>query len=79
MNNHFIYVALHIYKTETTSKTLATGTTIVLAYNLLQNAAVAVEGKLPLSRYRNSYCSWLKGEKVHTPEIDDGEWLSKGF
>ena len=45
-----------------------------VAYNLLQNAAVMVEGALPsLSRYRNYNWVAKKGENVYTG-VDDGEF-----
>jgi fumarate hydratase class I len=33
-----------------------------VAYNLLQNAAVAIEGVALLSRHRNGYCNGKKGK-----------------
>ena len=50
-----------------------------VAYNLLQNAAVAVEGQLPSCQDTGtSIVVAKKGENVYTG-VDDGEWLSKGI
>src|SRR5574343_1094908 len=50
-----------------------------VAYNLLQNAAVAVEGELPSCQDTGTAIVMAKkGENVYTG-VDDGEWLSKGI
>ena len=50
-----------------------------VAYNLLQNAAVAVEGQLPSCQDTGTAIVVAKkGENVYTG-VDDGEWLSKGI
>jgi fumarate hydratase class I len=50
-----------------------------VAYNLLQNAAVAVEGQLPSCQDTGTAIVVAKkGESVYTG-VDDGEWLSKGI
>ena len=50
-----------------------------VAYNLLQNAAVAVEGQLPSCQDTGTAIVVAKkGENVYTG-ADDGEWLSKGI
>jgi fumarate hydratase class I len=50
-----------------------------VAYNLLQNAAVAVEGQLPSCQDTGTAIVMAKkGENVYTG-VDDGEWLSKGI
>lgn len=50
-----------------------------VAYNLLQNAAVAVEGQLPSCQDTGtSIVMAKKGEGVFTG-VDDAEWLSKGI
>ncbi len=50
-----------------------------VAYNLLQNAVVAVEGELPSCQDTGTAIVMAKkGENVFTG-ADDGEWLSKGI
>jgi len=50
-----------------------------VAYNLLQNAAVAVEGELPSCQDTGTAIVMAKkGENVYTG-VDDAEWLSKGI
>lgn len=50
-----------------------------VAYNLLQNAAVAVEGELPSCQDTGTAIVMAKkGEDVYTG-VDDAEWLSKGI
>jgi len=50
-----------------------------VAYNLLQNAVVAVEGQLPSCQDTGTAIVMAKkGENVYTG-VDDGEWLSKGI
>ncbi len=50
-----------------------------VAYNLLQNAAVARGRSIAfLSRYRNRNCGSKQGENVYTG-VDDGEFLSRGI
>lgn len=50
-----------------------------VAYNLLQNAAVAVEGALPSCQDTGTaICVAKKGENVYTG-ADDAEWISKGI
>jgi fumarate hydratase class I len=50
-----------------------------VAYNLLQNAVVAVEGELPSCQDTGTAIVMAKkGENVYTG-ADDGEWLSKGI
>ncbi|WP_144281319.1 fumarate hydratase [Chryseobacterium echinoideorum] len=50
-----------------------------VAYNLLQNAAVAVEGALPSCQDTGTaIVMGKKGENVYTG-VDDGEYLSKGI
>lgn len=50
-----------------------------VAYNLLQNAVVAVEGELPSCQDTGTAIVMAKkGEDVYTG-ADDGEWLSKGI
>mgnify|MGYP003407131730 FL=1 len=50
-----------------------------VAYNLLQNASVAVEGQLPSCQDTGTAIVVAKkGENVYTG-ADDGEWLSKGI
>ncbi len=50
-----------------------------VAYNLLQNAAVAVEGALPSCQDTGTaIVMGKKGENVYTG-VDDGEFLSKGI
>src|SRR5574343_317000 len=50
-----------------------------VAYNLLQNAVVAVEGELPSCQDTGTAIVMAKkGENVYTG-VDDGEWLSKGI
>ncbi|TBX71298.1 fumarate hydratase [Flavobacterium silvisoli] len=50
-----------------------------VAYNLLQNAAVAVEGELPSCQDTGTAIVMAKkGENVYTG-ADDAEWLSKGI
>lgn len=50
-----------------------------VAYNLLQNAAVAVEGALPSCQDTGTaIVMGKKGESVYTG-VDDGEYLSKGI
>ncbi|MCW3160872.1 fumarate hydratase [Chryseobacterium oryctis] len=50
-----------------------------VAYNLLQNAAVAVEGALPSCQDTGTAIVMAKkGENVYTG-VDDGEYLSKGI
>lgn len=49
-----------------------------VAYNLLQNAAVAVEGALPSCQDTGTaICVAKKGENVYTG-VEDAEWISKG-
>ena len=49
-----------------------------VAYNLLQNAVVAVEGQLPSCQDTGTAIVMAKkGENVYTG-VDDAEWLSKG-
>lgn len=50
-----------------------------VAYNLLQNAAVAVEGALPSCQDTGTaICVAKKGENVFTG-VNDAEWISKGI
>ncbi len=50
-----------------------------VAYNLLQNAVVAVEGQLPSCQDTGTAIVLAKkGEDVYTG-VDDGEWLSRGI
>ncbi|MBT0548795.1 fumarate hydratase [Riemerella anatipestifer] len=50
-----------------------------VAYNLLQNAAVAVEGALPSCQDTGTaICVAKKGEDVYTG-VNDAEWISKGI
>lgn len=50
-----------------------------VAYNLLQNAVVAVEGQLPSCQDTGTAIVMAKkGENVYTG-ADDAEWLSKGI
>lgn len=50
-----------------------------VAYNLLQNAAVAVEGALPSCQDTGTaICVAKKGENVYTG-ANDAEWISKGI
>ena len=50
-----------------------------VAYNLLQNAAVAVEGALPSCQDTGTaICMGKKGENVYTG-ANDAEWISKGI
>jgi fumarate hydratase class I len=50
-----------------------------VAYNLLQNAAVAVEGALPSCQDTGTaICIGKKGENVYTG-ANDAEWISKGI
>ena len=50
-----------------------------VAYNLLQNAAVAVEGQLPSCQDTGTAIVVAKkGENVYTG-VEDGKWLSKGI
>ncbi|WKS95402.1 fumarate hydratase [Riemerella columbina] len=50
-----------------------------VAYNLLENAAVAVEGALPSCQDTGTaICVAKKGENVYTG-VEDAEWLSKGI
>jgi fumarate hydratase class I len=50
-----------------------------VAYNLLQNAAVAIEGELPSCQDTGTAIVMAKkGENVFTG-VDDAEWLSKGI
>lgn len=50
-----------------------------VAYNLLQNAAVAAEGQLPSCQDTGTaIVVGKKGEDVYTG-VDDAEWLSKGI
>jgi fumarate hydratase class I len=50
-----------------------------VAYNLLQNAAVAIEGELPSCQDTGTAIVMAKkGENVYTG-VDDAEWLSKGI
>lgn len=50
-----------------------------VAYNLLQNAAVAVKGELPSCQDTGTAIVFAKkGEDVYTGE-DDAKWLSKGM
>lgn len=50
-----------------------------VAYNLLQNASVAVEGQLPSCQDTGTAIVMAKkGESVFTG-VDDAEWLSKGI
>ncbi|ADQ82530.1 fumarate hydratase [Riemerella anatipestifer] len=50
-----------------------------VAYNLLQNAAVAVEGALPSCQDTGTaICVAKKGENVYTG-VNDAEWISKGI
>lgn len=50
-----------------------------VAYNLLQNAAVAIEGELPSCQDTGTAIVMAKkGEDVYTG-VDDAEWLSKGI
>ncbi|MEQ3662880.1 MAG: fumarate hydratase [Flavobacterium sp.] len=49
-----------------------------VAYNLLQNASVAIEGELPSCQDTGTAIVMAKkGENVYTG-VDDAEWLSKG-
>jgi fumarate hydratase class I len=57
----------------------ATDNDCFVAYNLLQNAAVAVEGQLPSCQDTGTAIVVAKkGENVYTG-VEDGEWLSKGI
>ena len=50
-----------------------------VAYNLLQNAAVAIEGALPSCQDTGTaICVAKKGENVYTG-AEDAEWISKGI
>src|SRR6478736_5502896 len=50
-----------------------------VAYNLLQNAIVAIEGELPSCQDTGTAIVMAKkGENVYTG-VDDAEWLSKGI
>ena len=50
-----------------------------VAYNLLQNAAVAIEGALPSCQDTGTaICVAKKGENVYTGSTD-AEWISKGI
>ena len=50
-----------------------------VAYNLLQNAAVAVEGALPSCQDTGTaICVAQKGENVYTGAVD-AEWISRGI
>ena len=50
-----------------------------VAYNLLQNAAVAVQGALPSCQDTGTaICVGKKGENVYTG-ANDAEWISKGI
>ena len=50
-----------------------------VAYNLLQNAAVAVEGALPSCQDTGTaICMGKKGENLYTG-ANDAEWISKGI
>ena len=50
-----------------------------VAYNLLQNAAVAIEGALPSCQDTGTaICVAKKGENVCTG-AEDAEWISKGI
>lgn len=50
-----------------------------VAYNLLQNAAVAVEGALPSCQDTGTaICVATKGENVYTG-VEDAKWISKGI
>ena len=50
-----------------------------VAYNLLENAAVAVEGALPSCQDTGTaICVAKKGENVYTG-VEDAEWISKGI
>ena len=50
-----------------------------VAYNLLQNASVAVDGELPSCQDTGTAIVMAKkGENVYTG-VDDAEWLSKGI
>jgi fumarate hydratase, class I len=50
-----------------------------VAYNLLQNAVVAIEGELPSCQDTGTAIVMAKkGEDVYTG-VDDAEWLSKGI
>ncbi|MEJ8597597.1 fumarate hydratase [Riemerella anatipestifer] len=50
-----------------------------VAYNLLQNAAVAAEGALPSCQDTGTaICVAKKGENVYTG-VNDAEWISKGI
>jgi fumarate hydratase class I len=50
-----------------------------VAYNLLQNAAVAIQGELPSCQDTGTAIVMAKkGENVYTG-VDDAEWLSKGI
>jgi fumarate hydratase, class I len=50
-----------------------------VAYNLLQNAVVAIEGQLPSCQDTGTAIVFAKkGENVYTG-VDDAEWLSKGI
>ena len=50
-----------------------------VAYNLLQNAAVAVEGALPSCQDTGTaICVAKKGENVYTG-VEDAEWLNAEF
>lgn len=50
-----------------------------VAYNLLQNAAVAIEGALPSCQDTGTaICVAKKGENVYTG-VEDARWISKGI
>ena len=50
-----------------------------VAYNLLQNAVVAIDGELPSCQDTGTAIVMAKkGENVYTG-VDDAEWLSKGI
>ncbi len=54
-------------------------TTVSVAYNLLQNAVVAIDGELPSCQDTGTAIVMAKkGENVYTG-ADDAEWLSKGI
>jgi fumarate hydratase class I len=57
----------------------ATDNDCFVAYNLLQNASVAIEGELPSCQDTGTAIVMAKkGENVYTG-VDDAEWLSKGI
>jgi len=76
----FMLRATHLQKLRTIlDDPEATDNDRFVAYNLLQNAVVAVEGQLPSCQDTGTAIVMAKkGENVYTG-ADDGEWLSRGI